>query len=123
MGTKPETRKSKPETELVKMTYDQLEIALVALSIRQEELREARSMENNRELEILWTVCDKMDEAQRRLENRMSTEAEQWLNELTEKFPPKAKAPKAKSSRKAAPGKSPVKRQSLLWRLSRITRL
>jgi hypothetical protein len=107
------------------MTYDQLEIALVALSIRQEELREARSMENNRELEILWTVCDKMDEAQRRLETRISTEAEQWLTDLTEKFPPKAKAkaPKAKSSRRAAPGKSPVKRQSLLWRLSRITRL
>ena len=85
MGTKPQTRKSKPDTELVKMTYDQLEIALVALSIRQEELREARSMENNRELEILWTVCDKMDEAQRRLESRMSTEAEQWLTEITEK--------------------------------------
>ena len=121
MGTKPQTRKSKPETELVKMTYDQLEIALVALSIRQEELREARSMENNRELEILWTVCDKMDEAQRRLESRMSTEAEQWLTEITEKFPPKAR--KAKSARRAAPGKSPVKRQSLLSRLSQITRL
>ena len=112
-NTKPQTRKSKPETELVKMTYDQLEIALVALSIRQEELREARSMENNRELEVLWTVCDKMDEAQRRLESRMSTEAEQWLSEVTEK------EPKAKAPRRAAPGK----RQSLLWRLSRITRL
>lgn len=112
-NTKPQTRKSKPETELVKMTYDQLEIALVALSIRQEELREARSMENNRELEVLWMVCDKMDEAQRRLESRMSTEAEQWLNEVTEK------EAKAKAPRRAAPGK----RQSLLWRLSQITRL
>ncbi|MCG3773006.1 MAG: hypothetical protein JW384_04232 [Nitrosomonadaceae bacterium] len=120
-NTEPETRRSKPETELVKMTYDQLEMALVALSIRQEELREARSMENNRELEILWTVCDKMDEAQRRLESRMSTEAEQWLTEITEKFPPKGT--KAKSTRRAAPGKSPVKRQGLLWRLSQITRL
>jgi hypothetical protein len=112
-NTKPETRKSKPETEMVKMTYDQLEIALVALSIRQEELREARSMENNRELEVLWTVCDKMDEAQRRLESRMSTDVEQWLNQVTEK------EPKAKEPRRAAPGK----RQSLLQRLSRITRL
>ena len=121
MGTKPQTRKSKPETELIKMTYDQLEIALVALSIRQEELREARSMENNRELEILWTVCDKMDEAQRRLESRMSTEAEQWLTAITEKFPPKGT--KAKPARRAAPGKTRVKRQSMLSRLSQITRL
>ena len=48
--------KLKPDIETVRLNYDELEVALVALSIRQEELREARLPENNNELETLWYI-------------------------------------------------------------------
>jgi len=120
----------KPDTETIRLTYDELEIALIALSIRQEELREARLPENNNELETLWYICDKMDFAQRNLESKMSRQVSDWLktvdktsNGFTKKTkgaPNKAKA----RSKKAKPDKAPpVKRLGIFARLSRIIRL
>ncbi len=118
--------KLKPDLETIRLTYDELEIALVALSIRQEELREARQQENNKELETLWYVCDKMDFAQRNLESKMTRQVSDWLRSVEKEskgFTQKTKNQSAKPA-KAKPGKrTPDKQPGIFARLSRITRL
>lgn len=99
--------KKKPDTESVNLTYDELETALVALALRQEELREARSMDHRVELEHIWNVSDKMDIAQRNLEGRMSRQMEGWLRSITE----------------GGPAGRRVAREGVLSRLSRLLRL
>lgn len=122
--------KLKPDTETVRLNYDELEVALVALSIRQEELREARLPENSNELETLWYICDKMDFAQRNLESKMTRQVSEWLKTVdktsngftkkTKRDPSRVKA----SSKKAKPDKAtPGKRPGIFARLSQITRL
>ena len=108
----PKTRK-KPDTETVSFTYDELEVALVALALRQEELRDARSPEHHGELELIWNVTDRMDVAQRKLEGRMTRQVETWLESMTET------TPKPKAPRKAPAPAS----DGLLRRLSRLMRL
>lgn len=108
--------KRKPDTETVKLTYDELETALIALAIRQEELREARSRESGTELELIWHVSDKMDVAQRNLEARMTDQLEGWLNSLN--HPPKGD--RKRSTRQKTPAH---RREGLLSKLSRLTRL
>jgi len=110
----------KPETEAVSLTYDELETALVALSIRQEELREARSPRDNDELEMIWYVTDKMDEAQRRLESRMTDQLATWLKSLGQKT---KKGEKASGRTRRPAKKAQPRRPSLLSFLSRISRL
>lgn len=122
--------KLKPDTETIRLTYDELEIALIALSIRQEELREARSPENSNELETLWYVCDKMDFAQRNLESKMTRQVSDWLktvDKTSKGFTKKTKGDPSRAKanpKKAKPGKvTPAKRPGIFARLSRITRL
>ena len=121
--------KLKPDTEIVRLNYDELEVALVALSIRQEELREARSSEHSNELETLWYICDKMDFAQRNLESKMTRQVSEWLKTVdktsngftkTKDDPSKVKA----RSTKAKPSKATSgKRPGIFAQLSKITRL
>jgi len=103
-----------PETQAVKLTYDELETALIALAIRQEELREARSRAAGNELEMIWHVSDKMDVAQRVLESRMTEQLEGWLASLDRP-----------RRRPAKPGRDSggVAREPLMTRLSRLLRL
>lgn len=122
--------KLKPDTETVRLNYDELEVALVALSIRQEELREARLPANNNELETLWYICDKMDFAQRNLESKMTRQVSEWLQSVdktSDGFTKKTKANPSRvkaGSKKAKPNKvAPGKRPGIFARLSRITRL
>lgn len=108
----PKTRK-KPDTESIDLTYDELEATLVALALRQEELRDARSPDHHGELELIWYVTDRMDLAQRKLEGRMTRQVETWLESMTETAPrPKVKAPR----------KAPAP-EGLLSRMSRLLRL
>lgn len=104
--------KRKPDTESVKLTYDELEVALTALALRQEELRDSRSRESGAELETIWYVTDKMDIAQRNLEARMTEQLEGWLESLDRPTTERRKAP--------APAPS---RERLMTRLSRLLRL
>jgi len=76
--------KRKPDTETIELTYDELETALIALALRQEELREVRSLENKTELEHIWNITDQMDVAQRNLERRMTRQVEGWLESMTQ---------------------------------------
>lgn len=122
--------KLKPDTETVRLNYDELEVALVALSIRQEELREARLPANNNELETLWYICDKMDFAQRNLESKMTRQVSEWLQSVDKTSNGFTKKTKANPNRvkagstKAKPDKAtPNKRPGIFARLSRITRL
>lgn len=120
--------KLKPDTETIRLTYDELEIALIALSIRQEELREARLPENNNELEVLWYVCDKMDFAQRNLESKMTQQVSEWLKSVDKKSNGFTQKTKNRSAAKTKPGKTstkkaPQKKLGVFARLSRITRL
>ncbi|MBM4059384.1 MAG: hypothetical protein FJ275_14290 [Planctomycetes bacterium] len=117
---KANNRIRKPDTELVDLTYDELETALVALSIRQEELREMRTPRDNQELELIWYVSDKMDGAQRRLESRMTDQMSNWLRSIERE----TKSGGESASRKRHPAKKAKrKRRGLLERLSRISRL
>lgn len=112
----PQTRK-KPDTASIDLTYDELEVALVALALRQEELRDAKSPDNREELEHIWNVSDRMDIAQRKLEANMTRQMETWLESVTEK----ATKPKAqRKSPKQAPKRS---RDGVLTRMSRLFRL
>lgn len=106
--------KRKIETETIKLSYDELEVTLVALAIRQEELRDARSRDSRDELEHIWNISDRMDIAQRSLEARMTRQMEGWLASLTET------SPSTKASRQARPGS---KRDPLITRLARLIRL
>ena len=108
----PKTRK-RPDTETVELTYDELEVTLVALALRQEELRDARSADHREELEHIWNISDRMDVAQRKLEGQMTRQVETWLESMTE-TPPKPKTPR-KAPAPASDG--------LLRRLSRLMRL
>jgi len=106
------------ETQTVKLTYDELETALIALAIRQEELRETRSRQAGNELEMIWHVSDKMDVAQRRLESRMTEQLEGWLASL--------ERPRRGTRRRPATPKQDsgeVAREPLMARLSRLLRL
>jgi hypothetical protein len=107
--------KTKPETVTVDLTYDELEAALTALALRQEELRGARSRHYRLELEMIWNVSDKLDLAQRNLEDRLSTQMEGWLRSVTEHDPRPAPAREARGVRR--------NREGLLTRLSRLVRL
>lgn len=104
--------KTKPDTETVELTYDELETALIALVLRQEELRGARARHHRTELEMIWNVSNKLDLAQRRLEDRLSDQMEGWLRSITEHEPRPA------PTRDARPG-----RENVLSRLSRLFRL
>ena len=77
-------KRKKPDTETITLTYDELETALTALALRQEELRDAKSRDHRKELEHIWNVTDKMDLAQRNLESRMTRQVEGWLKSLTQ---------------------------------------
>ncbi len=117
--------KTKPDLESIHLTYDELEVALIALSIRQEELRDLRSQDHNKELETLWYVCDKMDYAQRNLEDKMTRQVSDWLRSIDKDSKHFTRKTKGQSNK---PGKAKAKAKSnqkpgLLWRLSRITRL
>jgi len=119
-------QKLKPDTESVRLTYDELEIALIAMSIRQEELREAHSTLNNPELEALWYVCDKMDRAQRSLESKMTRQVSDWLRSVEKNSKSLTKKTKSKPrvGGKTKPGKQvPSMHRWLFSQLSRITRL
>jgi hypothetical protein len=105
------------ETETVKLTYDQLETCLVALAIRQEELRGARSAETQAELSHIWDVSNQMDVAQRSLEGRMSRQVEGWLRSVTEK------SGRRPAIRPKKSGRRPTIHPDLLERLSRLFRL
>lgn len=109
--------KRKPDTEAVRFTYDELETALVALAIRQEELRGSRSRESGNELELIWHVSDKMDMAQRNLEARMTEQLEGWLESLNRSATSDCQRP----TRQSTPPE-PV-REPLMTRLSRLLRL
>lgn len=109
--------KRKPDTETVKLTYDELETALVALAIRQEELRGSRSRESGNELELIWHVSDKMDIAQRNLESRMTEQLEGWLESLNDSATPDRQRPTRRSA-PPEPGREP-----LMTKLSRLLRL
>jgi len=110
--------KTRPETQAVKLTYDELETALIALAIRQEELREARSREAGNELEMIWHVSDKMDVAQRRLESRMTDQLEGWLASLER---PRRGARRRPARPERESGEAA--REPLMTRLSRLLRL
>lgn len=109
--------KRKPDTEAVKLTYDELETALIALAIRQEELRESRSRESGTELELIWHVSDKMDIAQRTLEARMTEQLEGWLESLNR---PAKTGRQRETRRTSTPSPAP---ERLMTRLSRLLRL
>ncbi len=109
----------KPDTESINLTYDELEIALVAMSIRQEELRDARSDRNDHELEIIWYVCDKMDIAQRNLESKMTRQVSDWLRSVD-----KDKKNSTRNTKTVKSGKTvPIKQPGIFTKLSRIVRL
>lgn len=78
----------------------------MALALRQEELRDARSSENRTELEHIWNVSNQMDVAQRNLESRMTRQVEGWLKSMTQ----------------VESVHSPA-REKLMTRLSRLLRL
>ena len=113
---KAEKQTSKPDTETIRLTYDQLEVALISLSLRQEELRESRLQVNNVELGILWDISDKMDEAQRRLESKMTQQVTEWL---------RAESPKQIRTKKSTRVvKEPIApTRNILSSLSRLFRL
>lgn len=115
--------KLKPDTETIRLNYDELEVALIALSIRQEELREARLPENNNELETLWYICDKMDFAQRNLESKMTRQVSEWLRTVDKTSNSFTKKTKPRSAKAKPAKKVPEKRPGIFARLSRITRL
>lgn len=107
--------KTKPDTETVDLTYDELETALIALALRQEELRGARARHYRAELELIWNVSNKLDIAQRSLEDRLSAQMEGWLRSITEHEP--RPAPTRDDRTDSRP------REGLLSRLSRLIRL
>jgi hypothetical protein len=119
---KTNNKTHKPDTESIRLTYDELEVALVALSLRQEELRDARSQEHNAELETLWYIGDKMDYAQRSLESKMTHQVSEWLRTVDKDSAGFTKSTKHKRTAETNQG-TPRQRLGVFARLSRITRL
>lgn len=104
--------KRKPDTEPVRLTYDELEAVLTALALRQEELRDSRSSSRVAELELIWYASDKMDVAQRSLESRMTEQLEGWLKSLDQEDEPEQPVSDTQQTR-----------ESMMTKLSRLLRL
>lgn len=106
--------KTKPDVAEIHLTYDELETALIALALRQEELRGARARHFRDELEMIWNVSNKLDSAQRFLEDKLSAETESWLQTIIDDEPREAPTRQERQ---------PHPRESWLSKLSRLTRL